>query len=497
MQIAQPLFQFLLYLALWFAPPEAEQILVTGPGAAAQLSRAPAAEGVWLVSKSNVDAVPAGARLLLGGDAVLTQVGERWAAPVALAEWLRPLALGTRAWAAGDGVELSNGWSLRRLADGLEVRVSSEAAAATYRVRFLPAATERAQPTVQVLGAVARPGAYELSAGAGLGEALAAAGGLKEGAPPHAVRLLRGGASQALPLVPGSGAALVDEDIVYVPGWAPVVAPVASVGAKSATAGGSVGAGAEAGAALGRAEAVRQLTAAAASHARLRRGRWPQNLAEMRGALRGTPLGGGDDELMRLARLFSYRAPDAERGAVAAAVAVVFELQPAHDGQWVGFSDETVAWVQDGERLRALGAPRAAGERLALRWAGQTERVPVDFLSPLALDSAAGGARWPVECEQVLTGADVESAERGQSTAGGVEVVVKLRESGKRKLAESTAGNLGRRLAIVWEGRVLSAPMVMQPITSDRVSVTGRFSETVLAGLLEGLNGAGGATREP
>lgn len=496
MQIAQPLFQFLLYLALWFAPPEAEQILVTGPGAAAQLSRAPAAEGVWLVSKSNVDAVPAGARLLLGGDAVLTQVGERWAAPVALAEWLRPLALETRAWAAGDGVELSNGWSLRRLADGLEVRVSSEAAAATYRVRFLPAATERAQPTVQVLGAVARPGAYELSAGAGLGEALAAAGGLKEGAPPHAVRLLRGGVSQALPLVPGSGAALVDEDIVYVPGWAPVVAPVASVGAKSATAGGSVGAGAEAGAALGRAEAVRQLTAAAASHARLRRGRWPQNLAEMRGALRGTPLGGEDEELMRLARLFSYRAPLAE--SLAEVVAVVFELQPAHDGQWVGFSDETVAWVQDGEKLRALGAPRAAGERLALRWVGQTGRVPADRLAPVtAVDPVAEGARLVVECEQVLTGADVESAERGQSTAGGVEVVVKLRESGKRKLAESTAGNLGRRLAIVWEGRVLSAPMVMQAITSDRVSVTGRFSEAVLAGLLEGLNGAGGATREP
>lgn len=464
MQIAQPLFQLLVYLALWFAPPEAEQILVTGPGAAVQLARSAVPEGVWQVSKSSVDELPAGALVTLGGDAVLFEVGEVWRSPISLRELLVPLELEKRDWVAGARAILANGGSLLWLEDGLEVRLSE--VAATYRVRFLTGATERPKTTVQVLGAVTRPGAYALPVGAGLGEALAAAGGLSEAAPPHAVRLLRGGVGQALRLSPGVGEWLRDGDLIYAPAWAP-----AAVAAEPV---------------LARAEALRHLAAAAASHARLRRGRWPQHLAEMRGALRGTPLGGSDEELMRLARLFSYRAPSAEPGAEL--VAVVFELQPAHDGQWVGFSDGTVAWVGEAERLRELGAPRAEGERLALRWVGQNGRGPVDQLPPLAADPTAGGPRWLVECEQVLTGADVESATRGAVTAGGVEVVVKLRDSGRRKLAESTAGNLGRRLAIVWEGRVLSAPMVMQAITEDRVSITGRFSDVVLAGLLEGLN---------
>ncbi len=132
---------------------------------------------------------------------------------------------------------------------------------------------------------------------------------------------------------------------------------------------------------------------------------------------------------------------------------------------------------------------------MAFRWAGQAGRSPIEAL-PLA-DPAAAGARLTVVCEAVLTGADVESAARGATTAGGVEVVVKLSPSGMRKLAESSATHLGRRLAIVWDGRVLSAPMVMQAITSDRISITGRFSDAVLAGLLTSLNGVGGATPVP
>ena len=71
---------------------------------------------------------------------------------------------------------------------------------------------------VTVLGSVTRPGSYELESGAGLPQALAAAGGLTPAADAAAATLTREGASMAVDLdVAAEAVQLADGDVLFVP----------------------------------------------------------------------------------------------------------------------------------------------------------------------------------------------------------------------------------------------------------------------------------------
>ncbi|MCK9594207.1 MAG: protein translocase subunit SecD [Candidatus Omnitrophica bacterium] len=55
-------------------------------------------------------------------------------------------------------------------------------------------------------------------------------------------------------------------------------------------------------------------------------------------------------------------------------------------------------------------------------------------------------------------------------------VSLKFNAEGAKKFAEITAANVGRRLAIVLDGKVQSAPNIREPIPSGEAQITGRFT---------------------
>ncbi len=90
--------------------------------------------------------------------------------------------------------------------------------------------------------------------------------------------------------------------------------------------------------------------------------------------------------------------------------------------------------------------------------------------------------------EVLLDSSAVASAslEPGSSESKNISIV--LKPDAVQRFSDLTAANLGRRLAIVWRGRVLSAPVIKTRITGPAVSVTGKMSDAECRVLLDLLN---------
>ncbi|MCX7927486.1 MAG: protein translocase subunit SecD [Candidatus Omnitrophica bacterium] len=83
-----------------------------------------------------------------------------------------------------------------------------------------------------------------------------------------------------------------------------------------------------------------------------------------------------------------------------------------------------------------------------------------------------------LEKQAQLTGASLVDAQVQFSTTGFNEPVVSLKfnAEGTKKFAELTSVNVGRRLAIVLDGKVQSAPRIREPIPSGEAVISGRFT---------------------
>ncbi len=82
--------------------------------------------------------------------------------------------------------------------------------------------------------------------------------------------------------------------------------------------------------------------------------------------------------------------------------------------------------------------------------------------------------------EVVLEGTDVSNAQAGSTTdsMGNKSYVVELTltDEGAEKFAEATAANVGYQIAIVYDGEVISAPVVNEAITDGRCQISGSFT---------------------
>jgi preprotein translocase subunit SecD len=77
-----------------------------------------------------------------------------------------------------------------------------------------------------------------------------------------------------------------------------------------------------------------------------------------------------------------------------------------------------------------------------------------------------------------VTGEYLETADVkfDQSAFGQPIVSMKLKGDGIKKFAELTKNNVGRRLAIVLDGNIYSAPRIDEPIPTGEAVISGRFT---------------------
>ncbi len=81
-----------------------------------------------------------------------------------------------------------------------------------------------------------------------------------------------------------------------------------------------------------------------------------------------------------------------------------------------------------------------------------------------------------LKAEPELTGRYIEDAYVGYDNSGLPDVVLILNKEGAVLFEKITASNINRRLAIVLDGVVRSAPVIRERIGGGRANITGRFS---------------------
>jgi len=69
-------------------------------------------------------------------------------------------------------------------------------------------------------------------------------------------------------------------------------------------------------------------------------------------------------------------------------------------------------------------------------------------------------------------------------------VLITFNAEGREAFAEATREQVGRRLAILIEGEVVLAPVIMTPLLDGKVVITGNYSEAETEALAAKLQAA-------
>lgn len=133
--------------------------------------------------------------------------------------------------------------------------------------------------------------------------------------------------------------------------------------------------------------------------------------------------------------------------------------------------------IEDPNRIKELlGKTARMTFRLTDESANLGSAVPppgVDFL-PL---EGRGGGKIAVRRRVEVDGANLTDARAGQNSQTGQWVVNFTFDSiGTRRFAEISRANVGRPFAIVLDDKVISAPVINEPITGGRGQISGNFT---------------------
>jgi len=79
-----------------------------------------------------------------------------------------------------------------------------------------------------------------------------------------------------------------------------------------------------------------------------------------------------------------------------------------------------------------------------------------------------------LESASVLTGRDLKIAKRSQDQWGGAAVAFSLNSSGAARFRTFTAANIGQKLAIILDNRIISDPVIQDVLSFDSI-ITGNF----------------------
>jgi preprotein translocase subunit SecD len=95
----------------------------------------------------------------------------------------------------------------------------------------------------------------------------------------------------------------------------------------------------------------------------------------------------------------------------------------------------------------------------------------------MRVDGGGGESFW-VAKQVLLDDRPVKSARAvADRHSGGRQISIRFTEKGAETLAEVTRKHVGRQLAMVIAGKLVSAPRVMDQIRGGRAVITGRFDE--------------------
>ncbi len=88
-----------------------------------------------------------------------------------------------------------------------------------------------------------------------------------------------------------------------------------------------------------------------------------------------------------------------------------------------------------------------------------------------------GGQKYLIEKRVLVSGADLVDAQPGFDQRSSEPVVnFRFNSSGGRKFAEATQQNVGKRFAIVLDNKVISAPVIREPILGGQGQISGNFT---------------------
>lgn len=89
-----------------------------------------------------------------------------------------------------------------------------------------------------------------------------------------------------------------------------------------------------------------------------------------------------------------------------------------------------------------------------------------------------------VSRDVIVDGRDLQNASIGIDDDGRRMIMLLFNQDGARRFGRATAAHQGRRLAVVFDGQVLSAPIVEAEISNGQVGITGNYSEEEATRLL-------------
>ncbi len=105
----------------------------------------------------------------------------------------------------------------------------------------------------------------------------------------------------------------------------------------------------------------------------------------------------------------------------------------------------------------------------------QQGRVPPD--SELLMSASPPPVPYVVKKQVLVSGGELSDAQPGFDQRTGEAIVsFKFNTSGARKFAQATADNVGQPFAIVLDNKVISAPVIREPITGGQGQISGSFT---------------------
>jgi preprotein translocase subunit SecD len=137
-----------------------------------------------------------------------------------------------------------------------------------------------------------------------------------------------------------------------------------------------------------------------------------------------------------------------------------------------------VPGLQDPSRLKSVIGTTA---KLDFRMVDQSMPAEQAAQSRPPADSEVldgeGGVKYLIEKRVLVSGADLTDAQPGfdQRTSEPI-VSFRFNSSGARKFAEATQANVGKPFAIVLDNKVISAPVIREPILGGSGQISGNFT---------------------